>query len=373
MNDMKTAGMGGMSGGAADMTQRFSLDTQGFTALRKTAHDDPGAAAKTVAKQIDASFLQMMLKSMRDATPSEGILDSQDGKTYTSMLDGQLSQQLSGKGMGLADSLLKQLGGDRLGGHGAGGAAGAGAAGGAGGAGGVAAGGIAGIDGTAATGAADGSTGGAGDGLGNVLGGMGKRPGSIAGNAANGQDGRAQALDDASGTASLRSANPYSLAAAAPLRGNSKSDHVNAFIEKLSPAAQAASRATGIPAHFILSQVALESGWGKSEIRGENGSHSHNVLGVKAGGNWDGPTVTATTTEYVHGQPHKVQETFRSYGSYQEALEDYAKVLKGNSRFQPALRASNTASGFANGMQKAGYATDPHYAKKLLAIIKQMV
>ncbi|MCY0386010.1 flagellar assembly peptidoglycan hydrolase FlgJ [Robbsia sp. Bb-Pol-6] len=371
MNDMKTAGMGGMGGAASDLTQRFSLDTQGFDALRRTARDDPNAAAKTVAKQIDASFLQMMLKSMRDATPSEGVLDSQDGKTYTSMLDGQLSQQLSGKGMGLADSLLKQLGGaDRLGGHGG---AGAGGLAGAAGAAGAADAGRGGIGGASANAAADGSTGGTGDGLGNVLGGMGKRAGDIAGNAANGLDGRAQAYGDVSGTASLRSANPYSLSAVAPLRGNSKSDHVNAFIEKLSPAAQAASRATGIPAHFILSQVALESGWGKSEIRGAGGSHSHNVLGVKAGSDWNGPTVTATTTEYVHGQPHRVQETFRSYGSYQEALEDYAKVLKGNSRYQPALRASNTASGFANGMQKAGYATDPHYAKKLLAIIKQMV
>jgi flagellar protein FlgJ len=157
------------------------------------------------------------------------------------------------------------------------------------------------------------------------------------------------------------------------IRMNGTSAHANAFIEKLAPAAEAASRETGIPAHFILSQVALESGWGKSEIRTPGGARTHNVLGVKAGDGWKGPTVHAYTTEYVHGRPQHVREEFRVYGSYKEALKDYAKVLTSNTRYASALHNSTSAAGFANGMQKAGYATDPHYASKLLAIIKQMV
>ncbi|MBR8258295.1 rod-binding protein, partial [Burkholderia ambifaria] len=112
---------------ANDLTQRFALDVQGFDALRAQARQSPQAGAKAVAGQFDAMFTQMMLKSMRDATPDGGLLDSHTSKMYTSMLDQQLAQQMSKRGIGVADALMKQL--MRNAGQGGGTAADAGAAG----------------------------------------------------------------------------------------------------------------------------------------------------------------------------------------------------------------------------------------------------
>jgi flagellar protein FlgJ len=137
--------------------------------------------------------------------------------------------------------------------------------------------------------------------------------------------------------------------------------------------AQAASAATGIPARFIIGQAALESGWGKREIKNANGSTSHNIFGIKASSNWTGKTVDSVTTEYVNGRPQKVVEKFRAYDSYEEALTDYASVIKNNPRYAPVIQASRDVAGFAHGMQKAGYATDPQYAKKLISIMRQIV
>ncbi|MBN3821637.1 flagellar assembly peptidoglycan hydrolase FlgJ, partial [Paraburkholderia sp. Se-20369] len=94
---------------ANDLSQRFALDVQGFDALREQARKSPQAGAKLVAGQFDAMFTQMMLKSMRDATPEGGLFDSHSSKMYTSMLDQQLAQQMSSRGVGVADALMKQL------------------------------------------------------------------------------------------------------------------------------------------------------------------------------------------------------------------------------------------------------------------------
>jgi flagellar protein FlgJ len=65
---------------------------------------------KTAATQFEAMFINMMMKSMRDATPQEGMLDNQQTKMFTSMLDQQTSQNLAKRGIGLADVLIRQLG-----------------------------------------------------------------------------------------------------------------------------------------------------------------------------------------------------------------------------------------------------------------------
>ena len=142
--------------------------------------------------------------------------------------------------------------------------------------------------------------------------------------------------------------------------------------DQLAAPAQAASAATGIPARFIIGQAALESGWGKSEIMKADGTTSHNVFGIKATKDWIGQTVSTVTTEYVNGKPHRVVQKFRSYDSYEEAMNDYASMLKANPRYAQVLNASLDANGFANGMQRAGYATDPHYAKKLVSIMEKI-
>lgn len=94
---------------ANDLTQRFALDVQGFAKLSAQAKASPQAGMKMAAQQFDAVFTQMMLKSMRDATPQDGPFDSHDSATFTSMMDQQLSQQLSQKGIGVADAMLKQM------------------------------------------------------------------------------------------------------------------------------------------------------------------------------------------------------------------------------------------------------------------------
>jgi flagellar protein FlgJ len=134
------------------------------------------------------------------------------------------------------------------------------------------------------------------------------------------------------------------------------------------PNAVEASRTTGIPPQFMVAQAALETGWGRSEPRTAEGQPSYNVFGIKAGGNWTGATVEATTTEFVGGRAQQRVERFRAYGSYAEGFADYANLLARNPRYSTAL-GSTDASGFASSLSRAGYATDPAYAEKLTRII----
>ncbi|MGF6611801.1 flagellar protein FlgJ [Paraburkholderia sp. WSM4175] len=322
---------------ANDLTSRFALDVQGFGALSAQAKASPQAGMKMAAQQFDAVFTQMMLKSMRDATPQDGPFDSHDTATFTSMMDQQMAQQLSKKGIGVADAMLKQL--MRNQGMQVGGTNGAGAAGGL-------------------------------AGMANALGGGsgGDEGQSAALNALARAYGNAQS----NGQLALGRAYSANSALTPPVRGDGSSSKVDAFVDKLAAPAQAASAATGIPARFIIGQAALESGWGKSEIKKADGSASHNVFGIKAGNDWTGKTVSTVTTEYVNGKPHRTVEKFRAYDSYEEAMTDYASMLKSNPRYAQVINSSRDVNGFANGMQRAGYATDPHYAKKLLSIMHKM-
>ncbi len=153
------------------------------------------------------------------------------------------------------------------------------------------------------------------------------------------------------------------------------------FVQQHSTAAQQAERETGIPASFMVSQAALETGWGRKEIRHADGSPSFNLFGIKAGAGWKGPVAEVTTTEYIDGRPQKVTAKFRAYGSYAESFADYARLMKASPRYAAATQAvaaqSRTAEAgsaahaarFAQGLQQAGYATDPAYADKLTRVI----
>ncbi|MBC8745426.1 flagellar protein FlgJ [Paraburkholderia sp. WC7.3g] len=322
---------------ANDLTSRFALDVQGFGALSAQAKASPQAGMKMAAQQFDAVFTQMMLKSMRDATPHDGPFDSHDTATFTSMMDQQMAQQLSKKGIGVADAMLKQL--MRNQGMQVDGANGAGAAG-----------GLAGMT--------------------NALG--GGSGGDQGQSAALNALARAYGNAHTNGQLALGRAYSANSALTPPVRGDGSSPKVDAFVDKLAAPAQAASAATGIPARFIIGQAALESGWGKSEIKKADGTTSHNVFGIKAGNDWTGKTVSTVTTEYVNGKPHRTVEKFRAYDSYDEAMTDYASMLKNNPRYAQVINSSRDVNGFANGMQRAGYATDPHYAKKLMSIMQKM-
>jgi flagellar protein FlgJ len=148
-------------------------------------------------------------------------------------------------------------------------------------------------------------------------------------------------------------------------------NHVQSFIQQHDASAKAASAATGIPASFMVAQAAHESGWGKREITGADGTKSHNIFGIKATPGWTGKTVDVRTTEVINGQAVKVTAKFRAYGSYDEAFKDYARLLSSNDRYAKvvAQAQSGNAAGFARGLQQAGYATDPAYAEKIAKTI----
>lgn len=145
------------------------------------------------------------------------------------------------------------------------------------------------------------------------------------------------------------------------------------FVQRHTEAARAAEASTGIPAGYMVAQAAHESGWGQREIRNADGSNSFNVFGIKAGAGWKGPVAEVTTTEYVDGVAHKVTAKFRAYDSYEASFNDYARLMKESPRYSQVMAdastGSVTAAGFAQGLQRAGYATDPAYADKLTRVI----
>ncbi len=162
-------------------------------------------------------------------------------------------------------------------------------------------------------------------------------------------------------------ATPQELARAAAATGTSTKQAD--FVDRHSDAAKAAEAVTGIPAGFMVAQAAHESGWGKREIKNADGSTSFNVFGIKASSGWTGKTTDVTTTEYVGGKARKQVASFRSYDSYEDAFKDYARMMKNSPRYTQVVAKADTAQGFAQGLQRAGYATDPAYADKLTRVI----
>jgi flagellar protein FlgJ len=141
------------------------------------------------------------------------------------------------------------------------------------------------------------------------------------------------------------------------------------FVQQHEQAAAAAERTCGIPASFMLAQAGHESGWGRHEIKHADGTSTHNLFGIKANANWKGAVAEVTTTEYINGEPRRLVQRFRAYASPAESFADYAALMKSQPRYQPVLNAGNDARAFAEGLQRAGYATDPRYADKLSGAI----
>ncbi|UCU98755.1 flagellar assembly peptidoglycan hydrolase FlgJ [Acidovorax radicis] len=143
------------------------------------------------------------------------------------------------------------------------------------------------------------------------------------------------------------------------------------FVQHLSGTAERVAQESGIPASFMLGQAGHETGWGKSEIRNKDGSTSFNLFGIKADKGWTGKVADITTTEYINGTPRKVTAKFRAYDSYEDSFRDYAKLITESPRYEKAQATAKTGSAvaYASALQKAGYATDPEYAKKLSGAI----
>jgi flagellar protein FlgJ len=341
--------------------QSLSFDARSLGDLKRSAASQQSGAIKETAKQFEVLFMNMLMKSMRDASPREGMMNSSAGDTYTGMLDQQFAQKMAARGTGLADVIARQLGG-------------VGAA----------------KDARSTTGAKaaeapsiDASS-------------------AISVRAAN--KGRPQELSPSQGRSiAVRFAEnngmnkllqmrqlPPTVADAGRVqtatveRGGQAAkkitetlervaDKTTAFFDRMKAHANEAASTTGIPAKFMLGQAALESGWGKREIRNPDGSTSHNLFGIKAGTNWTGRTVSVTTTEYVNGIPRQSVQKFRAYSSYAESFKDYATLITKSPRYSAVASNSGSVEGFATSLQRAGYATDPRYAEKLSRTINHVI
>lgn len=139
------------------------------------------------------------------------------------------------------------------------------------------------------------------------------------------------------------------------------------FVASIWGHAQQAARELGVDAKALVAQAALETGWGRKLVQRNGGGSSHNLFGIKASG-WSGERATSGTHEYVDGVRRNETASFRAYTSVGDSFADYVKLLKNSPRYQNALQAGGDVRGFAQGLQKAGYATDPSYAAKIAAI-----
>ena len=305
--------------GVGQAASGLAADSRSLAELKRAARDDPHQAVKKVATQFEALFMQMVLKSMREATPHSGLLDSQEQDMVRGMLDQQVAQQIAGRGTGLAEVIARQLSRN--------------------------------LPAAAAQAAATPDPKQAGvSGLpGERIGAPSPRHG-VGATERDGQPGRSGPVAAGQSAASA--------------------DAQREFMQSHRADAVRAQQLTGVPASFILGQAALESGWGRREIRAADGSPSYNLFGIKAGPGWQGRTVQVTTTEYDGGVARQTLQSFRAYDSYAAAFQDWALAIGRNPRYSAAVSAIGDAGGFAVGMQQAGYSTDPAYAEKLAQVIR---
>ncbi|HHI76446.1 MAG TPA: flagellar assembly peptidoglycan hydrolase FlgJ [Gammaproteobacteria bacterium] len=292
---------------AIELAQVYT-DFAGLGALRARAREDRKGALDEVARQFESLFTQMMLRSMRDASFGGGLLDSRNTEFYRDMYDQQLAVELSRqRGLGLAEVIKRQLGGMQ------------------------------------------GRTG----------------PGRSV------QDYRREALpaavQAAAAAASERvpSAAPPAESAPPALDGTPET-----FVRVLAPAARAAARRLGLPPEALLAQAALETGWGAHVMRRPDGASSHNLFGIKADGRWSGERVSVTTLEYKDGVALKTRADFRAYNDWADSFEDYVRFVRDNPRYRKALQATDDAGRYFEELQRAGYATDPAYARKIRRILE---
>lgn len=142
------------------------------------------------------------------------------------------------------------------------------------------------------------------------------------------------------------------------------------FINTLMPAAEKAAQSIGLDAKALLAQAALETGWGKYLIHSADGKNSHNLFGIKAGNGWQGDKNVVDTLEFNEGVAKQERASFRAYDSFSDAMQDYVQFVKENPRYQEALQKVTEPAQYFDSLQKAGYATDPDYAGKVMSVLK---
>jgi peptidoglycan hydrolase FlgJ len=149
----------------------------------------------------------------------------------------------------------------------------------------------------------------------------------------------------------------------------SVSDSQENFVSMLRPHAEKAAAELQISPDVLIAQVALETGWGKHVIHDQRGQNSFNLFNIKANSGWQGDKVNVTTLEYRDGIAANEKADFRKYTNYAESFSDYVNLMKNNPRYQQALDSGKNSSAYAEALQSAGYATDPHYAKKIKSLL----
>ncbi|MDX1697038.1 MAG: flagellar assembly peptidoglycan hydrolase FlgJ [Thiohalobacterales bacterium] len=310
-------------------------DFQGLAELRVAAGKQAPEAMRETARQFEALFVQTMLKAMRDASPGDGLFDSDQTDFYRDLYDRQLAMEIvKGRGLGIADMLMKDLGGTQ-----------------------------AATDQAAQTEPQRQS-------LSPVMpslpAGLARPVVDLAGEATPVialQDTDAGPLIEA-----LPAAEPPPAAVREQVADWHPADP-EAFIRDVMPVARRGAAMLGVQPAVLVAQAALETGWGRKMIRRADGSNSFNLFGIKADGRWQGDRATVTTLEYEQGVARRQRAAFRAYGSLAESMADYVDFLRGNPRYQQAIESAGDNMAFLRGLKDAGYATDPDYVEKIRSIM----
>lgn len=338
-----------------DVRQHAQLYTElgEMNKLRQQAKENDPAALQAVAEQFEQLFLNMLMKSMRQANEgfAEGnYLNSPQVKFYQDMADTQLMKELAeNKGVGLAEVLVKQLGGNvdpRLDGK---------------------------EDERQIKPLSDSER---------MLSRAFDQAANMAASAVLGQAQVAAAKQEKAPVAATGAENlsvdsltekPAAKSSALSEESVSQSlperfNNPEEFVQNLLPLAEKVAGELGVDPKVLLAQAALETGWGRYVIqRGEGGS-SHNLFNIKADSRWDGDRAQVGTVEFRDGVAQKERAAFRVYDSYEQSFRDYADFLQNSSRYQGALAEAANPYRYLQGLQDAGYATDPEYANKISRI-----
>ncbi|MBY3787278.1 flagellar assembly peptidoglycan hydrolase FlgJ [Photobacterium carnosum] len=319
----------------------FIHDLSSLDRLRAGIGEDKKGSLREAAVQFESIFTQMLFKSMRDANSAfeSDLMSSNNGKFYQQMHDEQMSSQLSTTGsLGLADMIVKQLGGEQQ-------------------------------DISQHQPTTD------------LYPQQQSQPFSIRPiNADMIALPRLTRTEDKSlilpplpqSQLSLKIA-PEATEEILPTKSEKPTSFSSAedFVSYMKPYAQKAARTLGTDPALLIAQAALETGWGKKVINNALGC-SNNLFNIKADPRWQGQKVATKTLEFHNGIAVQEQAAFRSYDSYQHSFDDFVSFLQHNPRYSKALTHSHQPQQFIREIHQAGYATDPNYSNKVLAVMKKV-
>ncbi len=323
-------------------------DLTSLQQIRSSVGKDEKAALRQAAQQFESIFFSMLLSSMRKANAgfeADGMMNSQTTQFYRDMHDSQLATDLAQKGaLGLADLLVQQLS-PALGGRG--------------------------------DDAANGHSLAGHNFAGNNLAGQHDKvlampkvilPALKAVRAATAES-ALPAVSAPISAEQVTATEQVTETASARWQVQSPAD----FVKSLLPAAQQTAKALGLDPLALVAQAALETGWGQRMIKTAKGANSFNLFGIKANHGWRGDTAVVDTLEYRGGVAKKEQARFRAYQSPEQSLQDYVAFIQQNPRYQDAIKASGDTKAYFEQLQVAGYATDPAYAQKIMAVYQSPV